>query len=66
MLYTISHAHNVHPPWSPCVHTQLEEHQRALADYSAALEVDPGNAHSHYNRGIVLDRLGVSALGFRL
>ena len=33
----------------------------ALADYSAALAVDPGSCYALYNRGITHDRLGAYA-----
>lgn len=40
-----------HPP-------QLGEYGAALADYQAALALDPSSSYAHYNAGIVRDRLG--------
>ena len=31
---------------------------QAIADYSAALRVEPRNAYAFYNRGITYDRMG--------
>ena len=37
---------------------QLGEYAAALADYEAALALDPASSYAHYNAGIVRDRLG--------
>ena len=37
---------------------QLGEYAAALADYEAALALDPGSSYALYNAGIVRDRLG--------
>lgn len=37
---------------------QLGEYGAALADYQAALALDPSSSYAHYNAGIVRDRLG--------
>ncbi len=37
---------------------QVGEYEAALADYSAAIEVDPSSCYALYNRGITHDRLG--------
>ena len=35
-----------------------DPYQEAIADYTAALDVEPRNAYAFYNRGITYDRLG--------
>ncbi len=37
---------------------QLGNCSAALADYEAALALDPSSSYAHYNCGIVRDRLG--------
>lgn len=37
---------------------QLGDFSAALADYEAALALDPRSSYAHYNCGIVRDRLG--------
>lgn len=37
---------------------KLERPRAALADYSAALTLDPGDSYALYNRGLVFDRIG--------
>lgn len=31
----------------------------AIKDYSVAIQVDPNNAYTYYNKGISLDRMGL-------
>lgn len=37
---------------------QLGLHDKAIEDYTRALEVDPANSFAYYNRGITKDRMG--------
>lgn len=37
---------------------QLGRYEEALADYEAALALDPSSSYAHYNAGIARDRLG--------
>ena len=37
---------------------QIGDYERAVEDYSQALQVDPGNSYAYYNRGITRDRSG--------
>lgn len=39
----------------------MGKYEAALADYSAAIAVDPGSCYALYNRGITHDRLGAYA-----
>jgi tetratricopeptide (TPR) repeat protein len=36
----------------------MGDYQRAVADYSAAIDSEPRNSFAYYNRGITRDRLG--------
>lgn len=45
-------------PARSCHPLQLGEYSAALADYEAALALDPSSSYAHYNVGIVRDRLG--------
>jgi tetratricopeptide (TPR) repeat protein len=40
------------------IYLKLDELARALADYDAALRLDPGKAHSLYGRGLAKRKLG--------
>lgn len=37
---------------------QVGEYEKAVQDYSQALQVDPHNSYAYYNRGITRDRSG--------
>jgi len=37
---------------------QVGEYERAVEDYTQALQVDPQNSYAYYNRGITRDRSG--------
>jgi tetratricopeptide (TPR) repeat protein len=37
---------------------QLGQYDKAIVDYTRALEVDPANGFAYYNRGITKDRMG--------
>lgn len=37
---------------------QVGEYERAVEDYSQAVQVDPHNSYAYYNRGITRDRSG--------
>ena len=37
---------------------QVGEYEKAVEDYSQALQVDPNNSYAYYNRGITQDRSG--------
>ncbi len=39
---------------------KLGDVDRAIEDYSTALQIDPNNAYCYYNRGISLDKKGKS------
>ena len=39
-----------------CFIFQIGQFDKAIEDYSVALEIDPNNAYAYYNRGISLDR----------
>ena len=45
------------------VHLRLKNYKQALADYNAALAVEPNHATSLYVRGVVKRRLGDTAGG---
>lgn len=46
------------PANPPACQLQLGQYSAALADYEAALSLDPASSYAHYNAGIVRDRLG--------
>jgi tetratricopeptide (TPR) repeat protein len=37
---------------------KLGEYDKAIQDYSKAIQIDPMNAFAYYNKGISLDRKG--------
>lgn len=37
---------------------KLGKFDDAIADYSTAIQIDPKNAYTYYNKGISLDRRG--------
>lgn len=37
---------------------QVGDYEKAVEDYSQALQVDPHNSYAYYNRGITRDRSG--------
>ena len=37
---------------------KVGEYERAVEDYTQALQVDPHNSYAYYNRGITRDRSG--------
>jgi tetratricopeptide (TPR) repeat protein len=37
---------------------QLGQYDKAIVDYTRALEVNPANSFAYYNRGITKDRMG--------
>lgn len=41
-----------------CCWLQLGQYDKAIVDYTRALEVDPANSFAYYNRGITKDRMG--------
>ena len=43
---------------SRLVVVQVGEYERAVEDYTQALQVDPHNSYAFYNRGITRDRSG--------
>ena len=38
--------------------TKVGEYERAVEDYTQALQVDPHNSYAYYNRGVTRDRSG--------
>ena len=39
-------------------HDKLNRFDEAIQDYSKAIQIDPNNAYTYYNKGISLDRKG--------
>mgnify|MGYP006084976889 FL=1 len=37
---------------------KISQFDKAIEDYSKAIEIDPNNAYTYYNKGISLDRKG--------
>lgn len=44
---------------------QIGQFDKALEDYTAAVEVDPRSSYALYNRGILNDRLGCYAVAIK-
>ena len=38
----------------------LKQYDKALADFTAALRINPDNAHAHNNIGMMLEKMGRS------
>ena len=39
-------------------HDKLNRFDEAILDYTRAIQIDPNNAYTYYNKGISLDRKG--------
>ena len=48
---------SVHATIHPPSYDKLQRHEEALADYTAAVALDPLNANAYHNRGSSLDKL---------
>lgn len=52
-------------PRHPFAWLQIGQFDKALEDYTAALEADPRSSYALYNRGILNDRLGCYAAAIK-
>ena len=61
-------AHPLQEEWPALtrhVCSQIGQYDRALEDYTAALDADPSSSYALYNRGILNDRLGYYAAAIK-